>query len=92
MSFSDTPLSEKTLNVWDKTLRKNGIILDKNDLIKYVQSNPNPDDIEIHYGENQAVTILPKYEPVYSEFVLEIMKQEGITNDMDGVIDEADEL
>ena len=38
------------------------------------------------------MTILPKYEPVYSEFVLEIMKQEGITNDMDGVIDEADEL
>ena len=80
MTFTDTPLSEKTISIWDKTLRKNGIELSKDELISYIQSNPNPDDIEIKYGQSQAMKIIPNTGPDHSDFVLEIMKQEGVTD------------
>jgi len=67
--------------VFEKELSKNGYTFDSDDeLRKFIQSDRCiPDIFEIKYGEDKAITINVNEEYQYSNFVLEVIKNEGIT-------------
>ena len=87
-SFKDTPLSKDTIKAWRLYYEREGLVLNDKELMQRVQGNPNPQE---HEDVLQSRRIRSEIEEVqYSEFVQEVVDK--IQNDMDGVIDEADEL
>jgi len=89
-SFKETPLSKDSIKEWRLYFEREGLILKDNELIEKVQANPSPEEHEDILQDRRRKREIEVNH--HSDFVNEIMKQEGITNDMDGVIDEADEL
>ena len=82
MTVTDIPLSKESLYVYEKQLAKNGYTFESTDeLRKFIQSDKcTPDLFEIKYGEDKAMTINANQEYQHSDFILEIMEQEGVTD------------
>ena len=88
-AFKETPLSKDSIKAWRLYYEKEGLILNDNELMQRVQANPSPEEHDdILQSRKRKREIEVNY---HSDFVNEIMKQEGITNDMEGVIDETED-
>jgi len=87
-AFQDRPLSNKVLDNWRHYFKDKEHVDYTNAQVKerLEHKDPNPDEIDEKEKQNRRVE---EAKPYHSEFIQSIMKQEGITNDMNGVIDES---
>ena len=87
-AFQERPLSNKTLDVWRNFFEKKEHCIMSNKQVqeRLEHHDPNPDELE---EKEKQFRIVEERKPYHSEFIQSIMKQEGITNDMEGVIDES---
>jgi len=87
-AFEITPLSKESLKEWRLYYEREGLILNDNELMQRIQGNPDPQEHDdVLQSRRRKIEVEG---PVHSKFILSIMKQEGITDDTDGVIDESD--
>jgi len=86
-AFQDRPLSNKVLDTWRHYFKDKEHTDYTNEQVRerLEHKDPNPDELE--ETQKRFNRKLEETKDHHSEFVLSIMKQEGLTNDMDGVID-----
>jgi len=85
-AFQDRPLSNKVLDTWRHYFKDKEHTDYTNAQVKerLEHHDPNPDELDEKQKQYRRVE---EAKPHHSEFILSIMKQVGITSDMDGVID-----
>lgn len=86
--FQARPLSNKVLDTWRHYFKDKEHTDYTNAQVKerLEHYDPNPDELEEKEKQFRRVK---ESKPYHSEFIQSIMKQEGITNNMDGVINES---
>ena len=75
-SFSEIPLSETTLDVWEENLRHAGLTFETRDTLrKYVEGNPDPYDITQRIETTERNNYIQSHMP--SDFVKETIENDG---------------
>ena len=84
-SFKERPLTNASIAQWKLYYEKEGLILSDDEIIKKVQSDPSPDEHDKILQDNKIAK--EKKKDFHSDYIKAIIKQVGITSDMDWVID-----